>query len=391
MVIALAFNHHYLKGAGRIAQYSAAGAQYFLGDALGSVRQLVDSSGEVLLAKSYQPSDEVLRSAGEEHSSYGFTGEWTDDSTGLVYLRARYYQPAMARFLTQDTWQGDVHQPVSFNSWLYGYANPQRYTDPTGFVTYDESKQAERIVNTLSAMYGITVLKDWGMRPIPVPVPGQQNECAWNNGRWSLWDLKLLEYSVEQLSDRMKGNQKLRHFIGPVTVVKTPHACGRGCTYNFFGYRKIALIDEGKSAKEAPFSSLIMTQAVDFDAWSVVHELGHAWDYHFYNRLSAGLEEQTGGHTDPRNELPSDCDPHEPGCNDAGNFYGGIPPKGADSGFNRLEDFAESVAAYVFPPYAQNRVRNEYYKTVYEALLYYEDYSATERYRYIESLINDDK
>ena len=41
----------YLYGNGRVAQYDATGAQYFLGDALGSVRQIVDSSGEVLLAR----------------------------------------------------------------------------------------------------------------------------------------------------------------------------------------------------------------------------------------------------------------------------------------------------------------------------------------------------
>jgi hypothetical protein len=123
----------------------------------------------------------------------------------------------------------------------------------------------------------------------------------------------------------------------------------------------------------------------------VVHELGHAWDDHFHNRLSVGLEEQTGGHTDPRNQLTGNCDSHEPGCNNAGYFYGGVPPKGADSGFNRLEDFAESVAAYVFPGYAQNWVRNEYYNTDYEALLYYEDFSATERYRYIDRLIYGEK
>jgi hypothetical protein len=65
----------YLYGNGRIAQYDASGAQYFLGDALGSVRQLVDVGGEVLLAQSYQPYGEVLASAGEEESSYGFTAE----------------------------------------------------------------------------------------------------------------------------------------------------------------------------------------------------------------------------------------------------------------------------------------------------------------------------
>jgi hypothetical protein len=65
----------YLYGNGRIAQSGAPGAQYFLGDALGSVRQLVDANGEVLLAQSYEPYGAVLESAGEGTSSYGFAAE----------------------------------------------------------------------------------------------------------------------------------------------------------------------------------------------------------------------------------------------------------------------------------------------------------------------------
>jgi YD repeat-containing protein len=65
----------YLYGNGRIAQSDASGAQYFLGDALGSVRQLVDANGELLLAQSYQPYGELITSVGEGESSYGFTSD----------------------------------------------------------------------------------------------------------------------------------------------------------------------------------------------------------------------------------------------------------------------------------------------------------------------------
>ena len=68
----------YLYGHGRIAQYDGAAFEYFLADGLGSVRQLVDGSGAVTLARSYEPYGEVLRTAGGGATSYGFTGEWTD-------------------------------------------------------------------------------------------------------------------------------------------------------------------------------------------------------------------------------------------------------------------------------------------------------------------------
>jgi YD repeat-containing protein len=81
----------YLYGAGRIAQYDTSGAQYFLGDALGSVRQLVNADGEVLLAQSYEPYGAVLESVGEGTSSYGFAAEMRDSYIKLIYLRSRDY------------------------------------------------------------------------------------------------------------------------------------------------------------------------------------------------------------------------------------------------------------------------------------------------------------
>ena len=107
----------YLYGVGRIAQYTGAVPEYFLADALGSVRQLVNQSGVVTLAKDYQPYGEVLNQAGVGNSSYGFTGEITD-LTGLIYLRARFYSPSQGRLLSKDIWQGDDNLPMSYNGWL---------------------------------------------------------------------------------------------------------------------------------------------------------------------------------------------------------------------------------------------------------------------------------
>jgi RHS repeat-associated protein len=121
----------YLYGNERIAQYSETGPGYFLADGLGSMRQMVDGSSAVILAKSYQPYGEGLSHRGTGDSSYGFAGEMIDP-TGLVYLRARYYSSKTGRFITRDSWLGDYHKPMSYNAWLYGYGNPINRKDPTG-------------------------------------------------------------------------------------------------------------------------------------------------------------------------------------------------------------------------------------------------------------------
>jgi RHS repeat-associated protein len=121
----------YTYGLGRISQQGESTPEYFLGDALGSVRQLVNNAGDVTLGKSYDPYGNVIQSSGNGQSTYGFTGE-TSDANGLIYLRARYYNPAQGRFFQQDPWDGDSNIPATLNPYLYGFNNPLRYTDPSG-------------------------------------------------------------------------------------------------------------------------------------------------------------------------------------------------------------------------------------------------------------------
>ena len=116
---------------GRIAQQNIVGRQYYLGDALGSVRQLTNAVGSVTLARSYEPFGKLLSSAGNPLAKYSFTGEW-QDPTGLIFLRARYYDPATGRFISKDPVRGIATLPQTLNPYTYAVNNPIRYTDPSG-------------------------------------------------------------------------------------------------------------------------------------------------------------------------------------------------------------------------------------------------------------------
>ncbi len=120
----------YIYGNGRIAQTDGATTDYYITDALGSVRQLTDASGAITYARAYDPYGVVTATSGASTTPYGYTGEYT--SNDLVYLRARHYDPAMGRFLTRDTWSGDANSPMSFNAWNYVSGNPVNRLDPTG-------------------------------------------------------------------------------------------------------------------------------------------------------------------------------------------------------------------------------------------------------------------
>jgi RHS repeat-associated protein len=120
----------YIYGLGRIAQTGST-TEYFLTDALGSVRQLTDAGGAITLTKAYDPYGVVTQASGAGQSAYGYTGE-QQDASGMVFLRARYYSPNDGRFQSRDTWGGDGNRPMSMNRWGYVEGNPINLTDPTG-------------------------------------------------------------------------------------------------------------------------------------------------------------------------------------------------------------------------------------------------------------------
>jgi RHS repeat-associated protein len=109
---------------------------YYMHDGLGSVRQLVDSTGEIQPNYAYDPFGVPLV-GGEAYNPYQYTGEAWDAEVELLYLRARYYQPEVGRFITRDPWAGDDQRPGTFNGYVYVSNNPVNLVDPRGLNTSD--------------------------------------------------------------------------------------------------------------------------------------------------------------------------------------------------------------------------------------------------------------
>ncbi len=120
----------YLYGHDLLAQYDSGTWAYHINDGLGSVRQLADLAGEVVQSYSFSPFGVPLGESGGD--PYGFTGEQWDASTGLVYLRARYYAPGTGRFVSKDPWRGNHQRPLTLNPYLYVLDNPVNLVDLSG-------------------------------------------------------------------------------------------------------------------------------------------------------------------------------------------------------------------------------------------------------------------
>src|SRR5204863_6738175 len=83
-------------------------------DGLGSVRALTDGSGTLTQTYLTDPFGAALSTGGSSTQPFRFTGEQRDD-TGLYYLRARMYDPALGRFVQRDPLSGAATMPCTLN------------------------------------------------------------------------------------------------------------------------------------------------------------------------------------------------------------------------------------------------------------------------------------
>ncbi|MBP2114943.1 RHS repeat domain-containing protein [Paenibacillus silagei] len=110
----------------------AAKDYYYLYNGHGDVVQIVDASGTVMNNYTYDEWGNITSQDEKISNSFKYTGELYDEETGLYYLRARYYDPSLGRFLNEDTVEGQIDNPLSLNLYTYVENNPLKYIDPSG-------------------------------------------------------------------------------------------------------------------------------------------------------------------------------------------------------------------------------------------------------------------
>ena len=126
----------YTYGSERIsATPTGAAADYYLTDHLGSIRAVSNATGTTKGYVTYDAFGKILADPAALVSSggFGYTGEQFDAETGQMYLRARYYAPALGRFTQKDP-LGFVD---SFDTFVYCANDPINMIDPCGMGVED--------------------------------------------------------------------------------------------------------------------------------------------------------------------------------------------------------------------------------------------------------------
>ncbi|MEM1381486.1 MAG: RHS repeat-associated core domain-containing protein [Pseudomonadota bacterium] len=149
-------------------------------DHLGTPIVGADAQGAVLWRQSHTPYGEDWSAATANDNQNAFTGHVRDSATGLTYMQARFYDPALGRFLSTDPVQFAVDRPDMFNRYGYAANDPVNMIDPDG--------------NNVRAIFSIAARMNQSFKdgrvpviPTPAPVPngvgGALDEHVWDQIR----------------------------------------------------------------------------------------------------------------------------------------------------------------------------------------------------------------
>ena len=118
------------------------GRRYFSLDGLRSVVNLTDDAGATVASYHFDawgnfrfPSE-----LDDSKNRFAFTGYEWDPELGLFNAKARYFDPQIGRFISQDSFLGEIDNPPSLHRYFYANANPTRFIDPTGHFSWDQAK-----------------------------------------------------------------------------------------------------------------------------------------------------------------------------------------------------------------------------------------------------------
>ena len=131
------------------------GRSFFHLDILGSTVSLTENVGSTRQSIFYDAWGNERDRVGASANRFTFTGHEKDQETGLIYAKARFYDPEVGRFLSQDSLLGDVTNVPSLHRYSYAFSNPLKFVDPTGNLSVEDLEELASTATRFGTIRGV--------------------------------------------------------------------------------------------------------------------------------------------------------------------------------------------------------------------------------------------
>ena len=126
----------FVHGDQTLAMYNEVGtpSHFYITDPFGNVVALTDPTGAVTDTYRFDPFGNVIGRSGTTDNPFTFVGAFgaMSEPSGLYFMRARFYEPEMGRFISVDPMEGDIVNPSTLHRYLYSHNNSLLFIDPDG-------------------------------------------------------------------------------------------------------------------------------------------------------------------------------------------------------------------------------------------------------------------
>lgn len=158
---------------------------WYQNDHLGAPQKIVDASGRVVWAATYDSFGNIQVAVAEIENNLRFPGQYYDEETGLHYNHHRYYDPKTGRYLSPDP----IGLDAGMNLFAFLANNPTIHVDPFGLSCQQITPWQEiTVVQKPKFLYSHIVptwekISEWNLLPLPDPETGRVAEimcgCLW--------------------------------------------------------------------------------------------------------------------------------------------------------------------------------------------------------------------
>ena len=264
---------------------------YMYTDHLGNVGALSDKNGNYVSGSLtlFRPFGDFRRtpSTNPDITDRGYTGHAHnnsgDNDLGLIYMRARFYLPEAARFISADPIVPDPMNPQQFNRYTYGLNNPIRYSDPTGHCGAEGNNIASWSWNSTDMKYVPTYSATYQQC---IDIRDQlQDQYGWEIiGEWYLADVQTLAGAAQAIGGWFRNGGSLN----PQEVIRQTLG---GTIFKYADPLSPFRLGEGYHHVEGQVVSMIE----HFSLRGIVHELGHVFDNNISGKTGFGGSAVWGG------------------------------------------------------------------------------------------------
>ena len=160
----------YTYGVSRLTEDRFTGeSNFYLYDPAGNVAGITDQNGYLWQSYRYDAFGNATFGSPQYDNEYTFNAESYNPNIQSQYLRARYYDMVKGNFLTEDSYLGDIRNPLTLNRYSYCVGNPLFYDDPSGHEEIyvsgsDKTGKAFPYMFIETALHDIDVRKEKGYK-----------------------------------------------------------------------------------------------------------------------------------------------------------------------------------------------------------------------------------